>query len=140
MFAVKNRTPVKAVTFDGIEFRCSYLLSGYSLKKVAEHLQKYKVSKLIGELDYRLIRTPLTPLNEHEQMYVLYDGIIVMCYIDEQIESHKNDITKIPLTKTGEVRKYCRDMCLYSGGGSHKKNGYNYLKYHYFIKKYKFFL
>lgn len=134
VFAVKNRTPVKAITFDGIEFRCSYLLSGYSLKKVAEHLQKYKVNKLVGELDYRLIRTPLTPLNEREQMYVLYDGIIVMCYIDEQIESHKNDITKIPLTKTGEVRKYCRDMCLYSGGGSHKKNGYNYLKYHYFIK------
>lgn len=134
VFAVKNRTPVKAVTFDGIEFRCSYLLSGYSLEKVAEHLQKYKVSKLVGNLDYRLIRTPLTPLTDKEKGYVLNDGLVVMAYIQEQIESHKNDITKIPLTKTGEVRKYCRDMCLYSGGGSHKKNGYNYLKYHYFIK------
>lgn len=133
VFAIKNRTPVKAVTFDGIEFRCSYLLSGYSLAKIGEHLQKYKVEKKVGDLDYRLIRTPNTPLTETECGYVLNDGLVVMAYIQEQIESHKNDLTKIPLTKTGEVRKYCRNMCLYSGGGSHKNKGGNFLKYHYFI-------
>ena len=134
VFALKNRTPVKATTFDGIEFRCSYLLSGYSLAKIGEHLQKYKVQKMVGDLDYRLIRTPLTPLTDKEIGYVLNDGLVVMAYIMEQIESHHNDITKIPLTKTGEVRKYCRNMCLYGGGGSHKKSGRNFLKYHYFIK------
>lgn len=133
VFAVKNRTPVKAVTFDGIEFRCSYLLSGYSLAKMGEHLQKYKVNKMVGDLDYRLIRTPITPLTDKETGYVLNDGLVVMAYIQEQIESHKNDITKIPLTKTGEVRKYCRNMCLYGGGGSHKKTGRSFLKYHFFI-------
>lgn len=133
VFAIKNRTPVKAVTFDGIEFRCSYLLSGYSLAKIGEHLQKYKVNKMVGDLDYRLIRTPLTPLTDKEKGYVLNDGLVVMAYIQEQIESHKNDITKIPLTKTGEVRKYCRNMCLYNGGGSHKNTGRSFLKYHYFI-------
>ena len=133
VFAVKNRTPVKAVTFDGIEFRCSYLLSGYSLAKMGEHLQKYKVNKMVGDLDYRLIRTPITPLTDKETGYVLNDGLVVMAYIQEQIESHKNDITKIPLTKTGEVRKYCRNMCLYGGGGSHKKSGRSFLKYHFFI-------
>ena len=133
VFAVKNRTPVKAVTFDGIEFRCSYLLSGYSLAKMGEHLQKYKVNKMVGDLDYRLIRTPITSLTDKETGYVLNDGLVVMAYIQEQIESHKNDITKIPLTKTGEVRKYCRNMCLYGGGGSHKKTGRSFLKYHFFI-------
>ena len=133
VFAVKQRTPLKAVTFDGIEFRCSYLLSGYSLAKVGEHLQKYKVNKMVGDLNYRLIRTPITPLTSSEIGYVLNDGLVVMAYIQEQIESHKNDITKIPLTKTGEVRKYCRNMCLYGGGGSHKNTGRNFLKYHYFI-------
>lgn len=133
VFAVKNRTPVKAVTFDGIEFRCSYLLSGYSLAKMGEHLQKYKVNKMVGDLDYRLIRTPITPLTDKETGYVLNDGLVVMAYIQEQIESHKNDITKIPLTKTGEIRKYCRNMCLYGGGGSHKKSGRSFLKYHFFI-------
>lgn len=134
VFAVKNRTPVKAVTSNGIEFRCSYLLSGYSLAKMGEHLQKYKVQKMVGDLDYRKIRTPITPLDSVEKNYVLCDGLVVMAYIQEQIESHKNDITKITLTKTGEVRKYCRNMCLYGGGGSHKKSGRNFLKYHYFIK------
>ena len=133
VFAIKNRTPVKATTFDGIEFRCSYLLSGYSLEKIGEHLQTYKVNKKVGDLDYRLIRSPLTPLTNKEIGYVLNDGLVVMAYIQEQIESHKNDITKIPLTKTGEVRKYCRNMCLYNGGGSHKNSGRSFLKYHYFI-------
>lgn len=133
VFAVKNRTPVKATTYDGIEFRCSYLLSGYSLAKMGEHLQKYKVQKKVGDLDYRKIRTPLTPMTDKEIGYVLNDGLVVMAYIQEQIESHKNDINKIPLTKTGEVRKYCRNMCLYGGGGSHKNTGRSFLKYHYFI-------
>ena len=133
VFAVKNRTPVKAVTSDGIEFRCSYLLSGYSLEKMGEHLQKYKVNKMVGDLDYRLIRSPITPLKKKEIGYVLNDGLVVMAYIQEQIESHNNNITKITLTKTGEVRKYCRNMCLYGGGGSHKKSGREFLKYHYFI-------
>ena len=133
VFAIKNRTPVKAVTFDGIEFRCSYLLSGYSLAKIGEHLQKYKVQKKVGDLDYRKIRTPLTPLTPKEKGYVLNDGLVVMAYIQEQIESHKNDITKLPLTKTGEVRRYCRNMCLYGGGGSHKNTGRSFLKYYYFI-------
>ena len=134
VFAIKSRTPLKAVTFDGIEFRCSYLLSGYSLAKVGEHLQKYKVQKMVGDLDYRKIRTPITPLTPKEKGYVLNDGLVVMAYIQEQIESHSNNITRLQLTKTGEVRKYCRNMCLYNGGGSHKKTGQYYRKYHYFIK------
>lgn len=133
VFAIKNRTPVKASTIDGIEFKCSYLLSGYSLAKIGEHLQKYKVNKKVGDLDYRKIRTPKTPLTSKEKGYVLNDGLVVMAYIQEQIESHGNNITRIPLTKTGEVRRYCRNMCLYNGGGSHKKSGRSFLKYHYFI-------
>ncbi|MBO7693054.1 MAG: hypothetical protein J6T10_10530 [Methanobrevibacter sp.] len=133
VFAIKSRTPVKAVTFDGIEFKCSYLLSGYSLEKIGEHLQKYKVSKMVGDLDYRKLRTPLTKLFPKEKGYVLNDGLVVMAYIQERIESHGNNITRIPLTKTGEVRRYCRNMCLYNGGGSHKKSGRSFLKYHYFI-------
>ena len=133
VFAVKNRTPVKAVTFDGIELKCTYLLSGYSLETIGKHLQKYKVNKMVGDLDYRLIRTPKTPLTDKEGGYILNDGLVVMAYIQEQIESHHNDITKIPLTKTGEVRRYCRNMCLYGGGGSHKNTGRSFMKYHYFI-------
>lgn len=134
VFAIKSRTPAKAVTEDGVEFRCSYLLSGYSLEKMGEHLQRYKVVKMVGDLDYRKIRTPLTPLTDKEIGYVLNDGLVVMAYIQEQIETHKGNITRLPLTKTGEVRRYCRNMCLYGGGGSHKRSGRDFLRYHYFIR------
>lgn len=136
VFAINDRTPAKAITFDGLEFRCSYLLSGYSLSLVAKNLQKYKVLKMVGDLDYRKIRSPLTPLTEKEIGYILNDGLVVMAYIQEQIESHNNKITNLPLTKTGEVRKYCKNMCLYNGGGSHKKTGGKYLRYNYFIKNF----
>ena len=129
VFAIKERTPVKCLTDLGIELRCSYLLSGYSLEKVGEHLQTYKINKKVGDLDYRKIRTPITPLDSKEIGYILHDGLVVMAYIQEEIESHKNSILKLPLTKTGEIRKYCRNACLYHGGGTHKKNVNYYFNY-----------
>lgn len=35
---------------------------------------------------------------------------VVMCYIQELIEQYKG-ITRLPITKTGFVRKYCRSVC-----------------------------
>lgn len=128
IFAIKDRTPLTALTNDGIEFRCSFLLSGYSLAKVGEHLQKYHVEKMVGDLDYSRIRHSKTPLTKEEIGYVLNDGLIVMAYIQEYIESVGN-ITKIPLTKTGNVRKYCKNQCLYGGGGSHKCSVKQYRQY-----------
>ena len=128
IFAIKERTPLTATTTGGIEFRCSFLLSGYSLSKTSEQLHKYIVSKKVGDLDYKLIRHSKTPMNEKERGYVLNDGLVVMAYIQEFIERVGN-ITRIPLTKTGNVRKYCRDACLYGGGGSHKHS----------IKQYRLF-
>lgn len=127
VFSIEERKPLFAVTTDGIEFRCSYLLSGYSLAKVGDNLTKYKVSKMVGDLDYSLIRTPKTPLTDKELGYILNDGLVVMSYIQEQIESHYNNITLLPLTKTGEVRNLCRKRCLYSG--HHHKDATKYKRY-----------
>lgn len=111
VFSIDTRKPIYAITKNGIEFRCSYLLSGYSLKKLGENLVKYKVEKLVGDLDYKLIRHSKTPLTDKEWHYVLNDGLVVMAYIQEEIE-RLGDITKIPLTKTGYVRNLCREKCL----------------------------
>ena len=134
IFAIKRRTPLTAITTGGIEFRCSFLLSGYSLEKTGEHLQKYKINKMSGDLDYDLIRHSETPMTEIEMNYVLHDGLVVMAYIQEMIESHGNNITRIPLTKTGAVRKYVRDACLYGGGGSHKNSVNSYHIYRTIMK------
>ena len=134
VFALNKREPVKALIFgDSIELRDSLVLSGYSLAKTGEHLQKYKVNKLVGDLDYDLIRHSQTPLTEKEKGYIFNDGLVVMAFIQEQIESHGNNITRIPLTKTGEIRNLTRKNCLYGGISSHKKNTGTYNDYHRFM-------
>ena len=132
VFSIDSRKPIYATTCYGFEFRCSYLLSGYSLAKVGENLTKYKCKKLVGDLDYTLKRHYKTPLTNEELQYCINDVMIVMCYILERIEID-GDITKIPLTKTGYVRNYCRDMCLHANK-SHKKDGKKFTSYHDMIK------
>ena len=126
VFAVNLRKPIKCLTTLGLEFRCSYILSGLNLALTAKNLTMYKIEKMVGDLDYSLVRTPLTPLSDVELRYCAYDVTIVICYIREQMQEYKT-ITKIPLTNTGRVRQYVRNNCLYSRK-SHKKT--NRSKYH----------
>lgn len=119
IFSIEPRKPLYAISSNGIEFRCSYLLSGLSLAKVGENLLKYKVAKMVGDLDYQLIRHSKTPLNDKEWGYILNDGLVVMAFIQEEIE-RLGDITCLPKTKTGYVRNLCKENCLNS------VNGYDY--------------
>lgn len=127
VFAIDNRKPIYAITKQGVEFRCSYILTNYSLAKLGEQLHKYKVSKLVGDLDYNLIRTPKTPLTYKEMQYCINDVLVVSAYIKECIETERN-ISRIPLTATGYCRRYVRHNCLYSGGKKGKQAQFN--KYH----------
>ena len=114
VFAVANRKPIKALCKQGIEFRDSYILSGLSLEKVGDNLQKVKVKKLVGNLDYDKIRFPETKLTDEELAYCENDVAIILAYITEQIELY-GDISKIPLTNTGRVRQYTRNVCYRKG-------------------------
>lgn len=111
VFSLDTRKPLYAITDNGIEFRCSYLLSGYSLEVLGNNLTKYKVDKKVGDLDYRLIRHCKTPLTEKEWGYILNDGLVVMAHIQEEIE-RLGSIKELPLTKTGYVRELCKYKCL----------------------------
>lgn len=126
VFSLDERKPIEALTTWGICFRCSYKLSGYSLERLGNQLLTYKVQKLSGSLRYDLIRHSGTPLTAEELHYCYNDVLVVICYIQELIEREGN-ITKIPLTKTGFVRNYCRKKCLYEGDD----------KYHTKFKKYR---
>lgn len=127
IFATDERKPLYALTVTGIEFRCSYRLSGYSLAKLSDQLIKYKVYKRVGDLDYRLYRHSQTPITEKELDYQLGDLQVVMAYIQEKIEN-ENGITNIPLTKTGYVRRYCRTECMGNGTKSNKSRYNDYRK------------
>lgn len=110
VFSLESRKPVYAVTDNGIEFRCSYILSGYGLAHLGKQLTVYKVEKMVGDLDYKLMRHSRTPLTETEIGYCINDIKVVMAYIMERIE-HDGSISKLPITKTGYVRRYCRASC-----------------------------
>ena len=112
VFSIKPRTPIYALDSGGIEYRCTLLLSGYRLEKLADELKTYKIKKLVGSLDYDKIRHSATPLTKKELAYCVNDVKIVMAYIAEKIEQDEN-IANIPLTKTGYVRNYCRQTCFY---------------------------
>ena len=120
VFYIDDRKPVYAITDNGIEFRCSLKLSGKSLANTAKDLLKYKTEKMVGDLDYSLIRHSETPLTPTELGYCYRDVEVMLCYIQEKIEQ-EGDITRIPLTKTGYVRRYCKSAMFPGQGKLHEE-------------------
>lgn len=110
VFAVSERKPINALTKCGIEFRDSYILSGYSLEDTAKNIVKHKVEKLTGSLDYEVVRHSSTHLTDEELSYCENDIKVVTAYIDEQIDIYQT-IGKIPMTNTGRVRNYVTKNC-----------------------------
>ena len=121
IFALDLRKVNYCITKSGIAFKCSYQLSGYNLETIGKNLQKYKVNKMSGDLDYSIIRTSDTKLTEKELQYCINDVLVVMAYIQECMEQ-ENYISDIPLTKTGYVRRYVKRECL--GTSKHRNKGY----------------
>lgn len=110
IFALDEKKPLSALTTEYVEFRCSYALSGFSLESIGKNLQRYKIEKMVGDLDYTKIRHSQTPLTEKEWKYQINDVQVVVAYIQETAEND-GGYNKIPLTKTGYVRNYCREIC-----------------------------
>lgn len=130
----KSQRQVYKVFFDqfGIEFRDSFALSGMSLAKTAENLTDHTIRKLKGDLDYRPVRFPSTPLTKAELAYCYNDVKIICDYIEEQMNMYGN-ITKIPLTNTGRVRRYVRNHCFHVE--KNKKTGKKFYPYKTMIRR-----
>lgn len=128
VFSLDKREPVIAVTVQGIEFRCSYALTGYSLEKVGEHLRNHKVRKLTGSVDYSIIRTSESVVEPVVYEYQICDVQVVMCHIAEQLEQGYT-IANIPKTKTGYVRQYVKRFVL-----NNRKERYTSRTYRQLIK------
>lgn len=115
VFALKPVTPLEGELAGlGVVFRCSLLLTGYKLETLAaDKLISFPdVQKQTGLLDYDLIHTPDTILTEDEITYCLFDILVVMCYIAQCIDD-EGGIERIPRTKTGYVRRRCRDEAFF---------------------------
>ena len=119
VFAREERKVMYAEIDGCIVFKCSYVLTNKSLDLLSEETE---TKKLVGELDYDLLRTPLTVLTKKEIMYAENDIKILLEYISKQIEKEKS-IVNIPLTATGYIRRYYLNKLQ---NGNFKKYKYKY--------------
>lgn len=109
VFVREMREPLYA-RIGHIEFRDSLVLAGgQGLATIGTKLRR-KVYKAVGDLDYDLIRTPETPMTQKELHYCEMDIRVLNEYIREKCEDD-GDITKIPYTNTGYVRRYVKNAC-----------------------------
>ena len=102
VFARQARKPLFA-EWSTYQFRCSYFLTNMSLATWAEQ-RKLSVQKLVGDLDYTILRTPKTVLSDKELAYCFND-VLVMYYGLQQYKEKYGHMIDIPFTQTGEVRK-----------------------------------
>lgn len=102
IFARNRHKPMKCVSeeYPNVEFRCSYFLTRLSLATWGTQLG---VLKMVGDLDYEPVRTPLTPLTDKEMGYCEQDCLVVEAGIKQYIAKYGN-LRSIPLTQTGTVR------------------------------------
>ena len=87
--------------FEHIEFKCSYILTNLGLAIWGDQLG---LPKLVGELDYLIMRSPNTPLFDYELEYCERDCQVVYLGIKDHLKQYKH-IEQIPLTSTGKVRR-----------------------------------
>ena len=90
-----------------IEVRCTYMLTNLPLAKAAERYTD--ISKLTGDLDYNIARSPRTVpyMTEKELAYCEYD-ILTLYHIVDYFRRKYKQLRWIPYTQTGEVRKEFR--------------------------------
>lgn len=104
VFARTKRKVMKAtLSYYNIEFHCTYLMSNISLEKLAT-TYKLPIKKLVGNLDYNVIRSPATKLTKKELAYCENDCLVIYHYIKLELSEYVR-VDKIPITSTGKVRR-----------------------------------
>lgn len=107
---VFTRTPHKpmkctAKEFPNIEFRCTYILTRLSLDSWGKSIG---FNKLTGTVDYNVLRTPLTELEQNMIDYGERD-VLVMYHGLKVYKNRYGNLRNIPLTQTGTVRRVVKD-------------------------------
>lgn len=108
VFATDRRKPIKFVTGNGFEFRCTYRQSNMSLDKAVKFEKGVTHIKRAGDLDYKKIRTPETKLTLTEFSYNMSDVQSLYEYYLATLDNNGDDLRTIPLTSTGFVRRDVR--------------------------------
>ncbi len=102
VFCTRSRNPIRARFGQyHIELRDSLVLSGMGLDKLPT-----QTKKLVGDIDYSLIRHAGTPMTDKEIQYCINDIIVLAEYITGKLGN--DNMATIPMTRTGYVRRDVR--------------------------------
>ena len=109
VFARKKHAAMRCESqiFPNVEFRCSLALSNSSLAGLTGNFN-LSIKKAEGDLDYNLMRTPVTPLTTEELYYCEMDCLVLYEYIKHEKEQY-GLFCDIPMTATGKVRRKLRE-------------------------------
>lgn len=109
VFARTKRKVMKAtLSYYNIEFHCTLMMSNISLDKLADTF-KLPVKKLVGNLNYDIIRVPITKLTDKEMSYCENDCLVIYYYIKMELQEFIR-VDKIPITSTGKVRRELQQL------------------------------
>lgn len=100
-----ERKIIAARTSNGVEFRCTYMLTGKSLEALAKDSAEVTIGKQVGKLNYDVYRTPFTELTDDEYRYIIADVLIMYEYLVGKVN--------LPYTMTGYVRRATNNNCRY---------------------------
>lgn len=99
-----GKTKIKKYRQGGLEFRCSFMLSGESLESWSKNLN-VKNKKQIGIYDYSKVIYQDDDLTDDEKLYDEMDvRSLHECY-KKQMEIYGDNIATVPNTATGYVRR-----------------------------------
>lgn len=101
-FCKDKRNVLRCEIANSIVFAECIGLFGTSLDNIANTYCTTK--KLVGDLDYNLIRNTATPLTESELQYCINDVAILSELHTVALNKFTKNGQKIPLTSTGEIR------------------------------------
>lgn len=107
ILAYANHKVFQATFDNGLVFRCSYKLSNKSLEKWGKDLN-IKHKKLVGEIDYNIIRFQDSKLNRSDWRYMFRDVISQHECIEQTLIDYNDTTATIPLTSTSYVRREIR--------------------------------
>ena len=106
--ALSNSThaPISATLeeYPSIEFRCTYKITGMSLKKLGDLVGLKKLDD-----DYGII-LPGQKISEKKKKYCLRDCDVVAKYISDVLLKQYGNFRQIPYTKTGVVRNMYKEF------------------------------
>ncbi|MBO7734364.1 MAG: hypothetical protein J6S67_17500 [Methanobrevibacter sp.] len=95
--------------YDGLEFRCSWRLTGYSLDKLSQNYAT-TYAKATGTINYDTVRYPDTKLSNKDWTYMLSDVYSQKDGVRGYCKAQNTTPLMAQLTKTGFVRRYARQQ------------------------------